>query len=126
MTGAQLDLAALVDPQILMLAVALTVAGVVTKVVGGIIGARSLGRWASITVGVGMVPRGEVGIVVVNLGLAGGLLSAGLFSAVLVAVVLTTVIAPYLLGYAIPRATSEARARAGGDPPPGDEEPVTT
>jgi Kef-type K+ transport system membrane component KefB len=54
-----------------------------------------------------MVPRGEVGIVVANLGLAAGLLSAGVFGAVVVAVVLTTIIAPYLLAWAIPRAVTE-------------------
>jgi len=107
-TGAQVDLTALLDPGIAALAVVLAVAGVVTKAVGGLLGARSIGRWGSAAVGFGMVPRGEVGIVVANLGLAAGLLSAGLFSAVLVAVVLTTVIAPYLLAWAIPRAAAEA------------------
>jgi len=54
-----------------------------------------------------MVPRGEVGIVVANLGLVGGLLSEGTFSAVLVAVVVTTIVAPYLLQFAVPRADAE-------------------
>lgn len=109
-TGAQLDLSALLDPEIAILAVVLAVIGIATKAVGGLVGAWSLGRWSATTVGFGMVPRGEVGIVVANLGLAAGLLSAGLFSAVLVAVVLTTVVAPYLLAWSIPRATVEADA----------------
>ena len=111
-TGAQVDLGALLDPGIAGLAIVLAVAGVATKAAGGLVGARSIGRWGSIAVGFGMVPRGEVGIVVANLGLAAGLLSAGLFSAVLVAVVLTTVVAPYLLAWAIPRAAAEADIRA--------------
>jgi Kef-type K+ transport system membrane component KefB len=111
-TGAQVDLSALLDPQVALLALGLTAAGVVTKAAGGLAGARELGRWSSATVGFGMVPRGEVGIVVANLGLAAGLLSAGLFSAVLVAVVLTTVVAPYLLTWSIPKAAAEsARVR---------------
>jgi Kef-type K+ transport system membrane component KefB len=106
------DLSALLDPQVALLALGLTAAGVVTKAAGGLVGARELGRWSSATVGFGMVPRGEVGIVVANLGLAAGLLSAGLFSAVLVAVVLTTVVAPYLLTWSIPKAAAEsARVR---------------
>ncbi len=112
-TGAQLDLSALLDPQVAALAIVLAVVGVATKAVGGFLGARSLGRWGAATVGFGMVPRGEVGIVVANLGLAGGLLSPGLFSAVLVAVVLTTVVAPYLLAWSIPRAAA-GPARAPG------------
>jgi Kef-type K+ transport system membrane component KefB len=110
-TGAQLDLGALLDPAIAALAVVLAALGVVTKALGGILGARSIGRWGSIAVGVGMVPRGEVGIVVANLGLAAGLLRPDVFSGVLVAVVLTTVVAPYLLAWAIPRAIAE-RAEA--------------
>ena len=103
-TGAQLDLSALRDPEVLALAVGLAVIGVITKTAGGLIGAQSAGRWGALTVGFGMVPRGEVGIVVANLGLVGGFLSDGIFSAVLVAVVLTTIVAPYLLQFAVPRA----------------------
>ena len=111
-TGAQLDLGALLDPAIALLAGALAIAGVLTKIAGGLVGARSLGRWSSLAVGSGMVPRGEVGIVVANLGLAAGLLSAGLFSAVLVAVVLTTIAAPYLLAATVPRAKIEVAGRS--------------
>jgi Kef-type K+ transport system membrane component KefB len=111
-TGAQLDLGALGDPAILALAVGLAVIGVITKTAGGLIGAQSVGRWGALTVGFGMVPRGEVGIVVANLGLVGGLLSEGTFSAVLVAVVATTIVAPYLLQFAVPRANAEAAGRA--------------
>lgn len=109
-TGAQLDLGALLDPAVAVLAGALAIAGVLTKIAGGLLGARSLGRWSSLAVGSGMVPRGEVGIVVANLGLTAGLLSAGLFSAVLVAVVLTTMAAPYLLAATVPRAKAEVAA----------------
>ncbi len=118
-TGAQLNLGALLDPEILGLALVLTVLGIVTKAVGGIVGARSIGRWGSIAVGVGMVPRGEVGIVVANLGLVAGILQPGIFSAVLVAVVLTTIAAPYLLQYVVPRADAES----GGQPPGAPDVP---
>ena len=111
-TGAQLDLSALTDPAVAALAIGLGVVGVATKAVGGYLGARSLGHWGAATVGFGMVPRGEVGIVVATLGLVSGLLDQGTFSAVLIAVVLTTVVAPYLLAWSIPKATAEAAASA--------------
>lgn len=111
-TGAQLDLSALADPAAIVLAVALTIAGVVTKVLGGMIGARSIGRWGSIAVGAGMVPRGEVGIVVAGLGAAAGFLDGPAFSGILVAVVLTTIVAPYLLAWAVPRARASETAAA--------------
>ena len=111
-TGAQVDFGSLLEPGVAVVALVLTVVGVVTKAAGGLLGARSAGRWGSAAVGFGMVPRGEVGIVVANLGLAAGLLSGGLFGAVIVAVLLTTVIAPYLLAWAVPRAEAEAAASA--------------
>ena len=110
-TGAQLDLRTLTDPAVLVLVVVLIAVGVVTKTIGGLIGAWPTGRWSATTVGFGMSPRGEVGIVVANLGLASGLLSPTAFSAVLVAVIGTTVVAPYLLAFAIPRAIEEDAAR---------------
>jgi len=112
-TGAGLDLGALLDPRLAVGAIVLAVLGIITKFLAGILGARSVGRWGSIAVGIGMAPRGEVGIVVVTLGLGLGLLSAELFSVVLVAVVLTTVAAPILLGRVLPRASAEAGSAAG-------------
>ncbi|HEX5589240.1 MAG TPA: cation:proton antiporter [Candidatus Limnocylindrales bacterium] len=112
-TGTALDLGALVEPSVLVLAVALVILGVATKAVGGYVGARSTGQWAGIAVGFGMVPRGEVGIVVANLGLAAGLFSTEVFGAVLLAVVATTMAAPYLLAWAVPRAVAEEEAESG-------------
>jgi Na+:H+ antiporter len=114
-TGAQLDLRTLTDPAVLVFVVILILIGVITKAAGGLIGAWSIGRWGATAVGFGMVPRGEVGIVVANLGLAAGLLTTTTFSAVLVAVIGTTIVAPYLLAFAIPRATLEANATEAGD-----------
>jgi Kef-type K+ transport system membrane component KefB len=118
-TGAQLDLGALTDPRLALSAVVLAALGIATKVLAGLIGARGAGRWSALAVGVGMAPRGEVGIVVVTLGLGLGLLTPDLFSAVLVAVVLTTVAAPLMLNLVIPRAAAETEAVEGPSPAPG-------
>jgi len=109
-TGAQVDLSLLLNPPVAVLALTLAIVGVVTKMLGGMLGARAEGRWASTTIGFGMVPRGEVGIVVANLALASGVVSADIFAAMLVAVILTTVVAPYLLAWSVPRAEAEAAA----------------
>jgi len=112
-TGAAVDLRALTEPSLLVLVAVLSAVGVVTKLVGGYLGSRSLGRAGALAVGVGLVPRGEVGIVVAGLGLTLGLLDEALFSAVLVAVVATTVAAPLLLARVVP-----AAARAELEPRP--------
>jgi Kef-type K+ transport system membrane component KefB len=117
-TGAQVDLDALGHVDTLAVALLLTVLGVLTKSIGGFIGAWGLGRWRATAVGFGMVPRGEVGIVVAGLGLSLGLLTTVLFSEILIAVVLTTVVAPYLLRFAIPRALAEDAAEATAVVPP--------
>jgi Kef-type K+ transport system membrane component KefB len=109
-TGAQLDLTLLLDPAIAVVALVLAVIGVITKALGGLVGAWSIGRWGATTVGFGMVPRGEVGIVVATLALTTGVVDADLFAIILVAVVLTTVAAPYLLAWSTPRAIAEADA----------------
>jgi hypothetical protein len=51
-------------------------------------------------IGVGMIPRGEVGLIFAQMGLAAGVLSPGLFSAVMVMV--TTFLAPPLLKLVVP------------------------
>jgi Kef-type K+ transport system membrane component KefB len=107
-TGAQVDIAAFLDPTVLAISLALGLLGILTKAIGGIIGAWSAGRWTSVAVGFGMVPRGEVGIVVAGLGVSLGILSTEGFNEVLAAVVITTIAAPFLLRFAVPRAIREA------------------
>jgi Kef-type K+ transport system membrane component KefB len=111
-TGAQVDIAAFLDPEVIAISLALGLLGILTKAIGGIVGAWSAGRWTSVAVGFGMVPRGEVGIVVAGLGVSLGILSADGFNEVLAAVVITTIAAPFLLRFAVPRAVREA----GGEP----------
>lgn len=56
-----------------------------------------------VAVGIGMAPRGEVGLIFANIGLTAGILSSRLFSAILLMVVGTTLIAPPLLKWAFGR-----------------------
>ena len=115
-TGANVDLAALTDPRLLALAVVLAVLGVLTKLLGGVVGAWRLGRWNAVVVGLGMSPRGEVGIVVAALGLSLGLVDADLYAVLIAAVVATTLVAPVMLGWAIPHARRSERHGQPGAP----------
>ncbi len=95
--GLQVKLAALADPGTLLLCGLLTLLAVIGKVVGcgGLAwrqGWRAMGQ-----IGVGMVPRGEVGIIVAQVGLASGVLTDHLFAALVTVAVATTLIAPPLL-----------------------------
>lgn len=114
-TGARIDMSALLDPRLLALVLVLTALAVLTKLVGGIVGSFPLGRWNALVVGLGMSPRGEVGIVVAALGLtltnAAGqpLIGEETYAVLLAAVILTTLAAPVMLQWAIPRASAQER-----------------
>jgi Kef-type K+ transport system membrane component KefB len=108
-TGANIDLSALLNPDLLVIVLVLTVLGVLTKLLGGVVGAWRLGKWNSIAVGMGMSPRGEVGIVVSALGLSLGLISQEIYAVLLAAVILTTLVAPVMLQWVVPRAHRDER-----------------
>ncbi len=95
--GLQLDLGAYTDPGTLGLLAALTVVAILTKFVGSWLGARSLGSRDATLVGVGMVPRGEVGIVIAGIALAEGAVSEEFFAVVVGMSILTTLAAPPVL-----------------------------
>lgn len=86
---------------ILLMAGALTVAAVIGKLAAGV-GAFSqkANRWA---VGIGMLPRGEVGLIFASVGLTRSIIAEAEYGAILVVVVLTTLVAPVLLKLAFRR-----------------------
>jgi len=93
--GINADLAAMVKPEVLALAGALIAVAIVGKLVsaGGVSG-PNIDR---LTVGIGMIPRGEVGLIFASIGLSRGVLDEDLYGAVLLMVLVTTVITPPLL-----------------------------
>ena len=95
--GMQLNIAVFRDSSVLLLAVIITLAAVITKFVGCSIGAWGMSRREMAQVGVGMVPRGEVGIVVAQIGLGLGVIEQSFFASVLFMAVATTLIAPPLI-----------------------------
>ncbi|HEY6729411.1 MAG TPA: cation:proton antiporter [Solirubrobacterales bacterium] len=107
--GIELDLGALLDGHALWLLAAITVIAAATKLVPAYLAARPLGRGQAAIVGVGMVPRGEVGIVIASIGAAEGVVDAELFAVVVGMAVLTTLMAPF----ALRRLSRGSKARAG-------------
>jgi Kef-type K+ transport system membrane component KefB len=98
-TGAQMDPMVLSNGSTALLAGALTVLAIVGKIVGGAVGAIGMrtsvgtGRTMAI-IGIGMVPRGEVGLVVAGIGHVQGILNDTTFSALIVMTLVTTLVAP--------------------------------
>ncbi|HET8942013.1 MAG TPA: cation:proton antiporter, partial [Rudaea sp.] len=97
MTGSKVELAQLANLDTLLALVLITVIAVVSKLAGGFLGALSLGKRSALIVGVGMIPRGEVGVVVASLGLAAGVFSARVYALIVAMSLLTAMIAPPVL-----------------------------
>jgi Kef-type K+ transport system membrane component KefB len=101
LVGAGMDLSVInpSDPEArsaLVIAAFLFVVAVIGKVVAGwaVFGKEPTNH---LVVGLGMMPRGEVGLIFLGLGTASGLLSPGLEAAILLMVIGTTFLAPVLL-----------------------------
>lgn len=95
--GIELNLDELLGGHALLLLVTITALAIVTKLVPAYLAARGLGREQARIVGVGMVPRGEVGIVVASIGVAEGVVDAELFGVVVAMSILTSLFAPFAL-----------------------------
>jgi Kef-type K+ transport system membrane component KefB len=108
--GLQLDLSVFASPSTLLLAAVILGAAVASKFVGCGLGAIGLGWTDSIRVGGGMIPRGEVGMVVAQLGLTLGVIGKPVYGVVVFMAVATTLIAPPLLSLSFRGAT---RGKAG-------------
>ncbi|WP_019503526.1 cation:proton antiporter [Pleurocapsa sp. PCC 7319] len=102
--GARVDLSVL-NPtsadnrQGLVIAAFLIVVAIIGKIITGwaIFGQEKINRLA---IGIGMIPRGEVGLVFAGIGAASGVLDKPLQAAIIIMVILTTFIAPPLLRFA--------------------------
>jgi Kef-type K+ transport system membrane component KefB len=78
--------------QFFIIGMLLTIVAIAGKLLAGY---AAFGRpLRKLVIGVGMVPRGEVGLIFAQLGLSAGLLSAGLYSSVALMVMITTFVAP--------------------------------
>jgi Kef-type K+ transport system membrane component KefB len=92
--GMKVQLSVFTQPGILLLTLLVTLVAVATKFVACGLAVKSLGWRAAAQVGAGMVPRGEVGIVVAQIGVSLGVIQSDLFGVVLFMSVATTLIAP--------------------------------
>jgi len=104
MVGMKIQLSLFADWSMVALSLGLLAMAVPTKVLAGFV-ARSKGI-DPLLVGIGMLPRGEVGLIFAKIGLQAELLSSGLYSASVVALLLTTVVTPPWLKHRLSRIRS--------------------
>ncbi len=92
--GTQVKLETFQQQEIILLAAALTVVAVIGKLISGLGVNRSHPRLA---IGAGMVPRGEVALILASVGKTLGVLDSTLFAAVVMMAIATTLIGPPIL-----------------------------
>ncbi|MFP5351791.1 MAG: cation:proton antiporter [Actinomycetota bacterium] len=93
-TGTMVDLSVFSDSSNILLAVLVILLAVIGKLIGCGLAAAPMGKRSATIVGVGMVPRGEVGILVATIGLTRGIIGPDLYGVVVVMSVATTLIVP--------------------------------
>lgn len=104
-TGLQVNLAVFGDPKIVGIALVVTAVAVLGKLASGLAAGRGANR---LLIGVGMVPRGEVGLIFAGIGRELGVVDDRLFAAIVIVVILTTLVTPPALSAVAKRAAAKA------------------
>ena len=99
--GIQVKLDVFLDPKIIAVALAITVISIIGKQLCGL-GVRCKNA-SKLVVGIGMISRGEVGLIFAGVGRELGVIDDSLFGAIVIMVILTTLVTPPLLKWSIAR-----------------------
>ena len=111
--GVKVDLPNLLTLQALPLGLLITLVAILGKLIGCGLAALPLGKREALIIGVGMAPRGEVGIVVALMGLSRGVMSSAIYSEIILMSVLTSLLAPPALRALLTRPQPPAADGAG-------------
>jgi Kef-type K+ transport system membrane component KefB len=103
--GMQVNLGAFLEPGTLVLGLVLIVCAILGKVAAGVAAGPDVDR---LSIGIGMVPRGEVGLILANVGRSLGAIDDGLFSAIVIMVIVTTLFTPVALRWSLARRPAPA------------------
>lgn len=87
--------------------------GIISKALGCGIGAKASGFNAiqSMQVGVGMIPRGEVALIIADIGLRMNVAGSSMFASVIMVVLITTLVTPPLLKYVFDREANRSPSK---------------
>ncbi len=110
--GARVELPLFADPAVLLPGLGLVVIAIVTKIVGCGLAVANEGPRTALAVGVGMVPRGEVGLIVAAMGQGLGIISSPVYAMIVLVVAVSTIVVPPVLPalFRLAGASSEIKA----------------
>lgn len=98
--GLQVDVSTFADMNVLLIGLVITVVAIISKALSGVFVTKGNDKFI---IGIGMIPRGEVGLIFASIGKSLGVLDKHLFSVVIIFVLLTTLVTPPLLKWSIDR-----------------------
>ncbi|NIM04931.1 MAG: cation:proton antiporter [Armatimonadetes bacterium] len=114
--GTKVELSYLFRPEVLILGLIVTLFAIAGKMIGCGMAALRLGKREALAVGIGMSPRGEVGIVVAAIGLSRGIITSDIYAIVIFMSILTSLIAPPFLRLLMARPPETPESAESGEP----------
>jgi Kef-type K+ transport system membrane component KefB len=116
--GLRFDLSVFATRAVLLTAISIVATAIVAKFTACSLGAAKMGRADAVRVGVGMIPQGEVGMIVAQIGLSIGAMPQSVYGTIVFMSMMTTLVAPPLLrlafrGVATPGGVDEELVRVG-------------
>ena len=95
------------DGGLIVFTVIICIVAIASKVLGSGLGARlgGLNNREALQLGIGMISRGEVGLIVASVGIAAGIIGQEIFAVTVLMVLVTTLVTPPLLRFAFNRAS---------------------
>ncbi|HET7274199.1 MAG TPA: cation:proton antiporter [Longimicrobiaceae bacterium] len=102
--GLKVNIRSLLEPELMLLTVAVILVASVGKVVGTYVGARVIGgreHWTALSFGAGLNARGAMEIIIATIGLELGILSQDMFSIIVVMAMATSLMAPPALRWVL-------------------------
>ncbi|MEJ2010439.1 MAG: cation:proton antiporter, partial [Acidobacteriota bacterium] len=100
--GVQVNVHTFTRPGLIGMATVICVLAILGKLVGCGLGSLRLGFKDALRIGIGMIPRGEVGLIVAGVGLTLHTISDAVYSIVLLMSIVTTLVAPPFLRMVLP------------------------
>lgn len=103
--GFQVDISAFGEWDVLLSGLLLTAVAIIGKMMASMFLNK---KYDKLLVGIGLVPRGEVGLIFASIGKAEGILSDHLFAVVIIVVILTTLVTPPMLNQRLKKVRAQA------------------
>ncbi|WP_235854435.1 cation:proton antiporter [Nonomuraea aridisoli] len=112
--GLRMDLTALRDPSVLLLAIGVLLIAILGKFAGAYIGALAsrMSHWEALALGAGMNARGVIEVIVAMVGLRLGVLNTVTYTVIILVAIVTSLMAPPVLKLAMARVPERPGERA--------------